>query len=60
MLGVDLSLVFQASLKLQLELVLGTWQVEYYLSDENLKYDKFFHDKISANADGWLDARPSI
>ncbi|CAE7315950.1 La, partial [Symbiodinium necroappetens] len=30
-------------------------QVEYYLSDENLKYDKFFHDKISANADGWLD-----
>ena len=31
-------------------------QVEYYLSDENLKYDKFFHDKISANADGWLDA----
>ncbi|CAE7385880.1 La [Symbiodinium pilosum] len=30
-------------------------QVEYYLSDENLKYDKFFHDKISANAEGWLD-----
>ncbi|CAE7577581.1 La [Symbiodinium natans] len=30
-------------------------QVEYYLSDENLKYDKFFHDKISGNADGWLD-----
>ena len=34
-----------------------TTQVEYYLSDENLKYDKFFHDKISGNADGWLDAR---
>ena len=32
-------------------------EVEYYLSDENLKYDKFFHDKISANAEGWLDAR---
>jgi len=30
-------------------------QVEYYLSDENLKYDKFFSEKISANKDGWLD-----
>jgi len=30
-------------------------QVEYYLSDDNLKYDKFFHDKISANAEGWLE-----
>ncbi|CAJ1348401.1 unnamed protein product [Effrenium voratum] len=30
-------------------------QVEYYLSDENLKYDKFFHEKISENKEGWLD-----
>eukprot|EP00435_Cladocopium_sp_Y103_P065725 s392_g27.t1 len=30
-------------------------QVEYYLSDENLKYDKFFHEKIAENTDGWLD-----
>merc|ERR1719506_2593697 len=30
-------------------------QVEYYLSDDNLKHDKFFHDKISANAEGWLE-----
>ncbi|CAL1171450.1 unnamed protein product [Cladocopium goreaui] len=30
-------------------------QVEYYLSDENLKYDKFFHEKIAENKDGWLD-----
>jgi len=30
-------------------------QVEYYLSDENLKYDKFFSEKISGNKDGWLD-----
>jgi len=29
-------------------------QVEYYLSDANLKNDKFFHTKISENADGWL------
>ena len=29
-------------------------QVEYYLSDENLKYDKFFHEKISENKEGWL------
>lgn len=25
-------------------------QVEYYLSDKNLATDKFFHDKISSNA----------
>lgn len=31
-------------------------QVEYYLSDENLSSDTFFHDKISADPDGWLDA----
>jgi len=30
-------------------------QVEYYLSDQNLMYDKFFHEKISADPDGWLD-----
>jgi hypothetical protein len=30
-------------------------QVEYYLSDQNLMYDKFFHEKISENAEGWLD-----
>lgn len=29
--------------------------MEYYLSDENLKYDKFFHEKIAENKDGWLD-----
>lgn len=29
-------------------------QVEYYLSDENLKGDAFFHEKISANGEGWL------
>ena len=29
-------------------------QIEYYLSDENLKHDKFFHDKISAVEGGWL------
>jgi len=30
-------------------------QVEYYLSDENLRYDKFFHEKIAGEKDGWLD-----
>merc|ERR1712232_3335 len=30
-------------------------QVEYYLSDENLKFDKFFHDKIAADKEGWLE-----
>eukprot|EP00928_Gymnodinium_smaydae_P046674 TRINITY_DN310_c0_g1_i9.p1 TRINITY_DN310_c0_g1~~TRINITY_DN310_c0_g1_i9.p1 ORF type:complete len:402 (+),score=130.79 TRINITY_DN310_c0_g1_i9:71-1276(+) len=30
-------------------------QVEYYLSDDNLKHDKFFHEKISADPEGWLD-----
>lgn len=30
-------------------------QVEYYLSDENLKRDKFFHEKISTDANGYLD-----
>jgi len=30
-------------------------QVEYYLSDENLRQDKFFSEKIAADAEGWLD-----
>jgi len=30
-------------------------QVEYYLSDTNLKGDEFFHSKISADPEGWLD-----
>merc|ERR1712176_93735 len=30
-------------------------QIEYYLSDGNLQHDKFFHQKISSNAEGWLD-----
>merc|ERR1719471_1067524 len=30
-------------------------QVEYYLSDENLRYDRFFHEKIAGSANGWLD-----
>lgn len=29
-------------------------QVEYYLSDSNLKHDKFFHTKLSEDAEGWL------
>lgn len=29
-------------------------QVEYYLSDDNLKFDKFFHEKMSAS-EGWLE-----
>lgn len=29
-------------------------QIEYYLSDSNLKHDKFFHSKISENSEGWL------
>jgi len=30
-------------------------QVEYYLSDENLKSDKFFRDKITADSEGWME-----
>ena len=30
-------------------------QVEYYLSDENLKNDQFFHNKISEDVNGYLD-----
>jgi len=30
-------------------------QVEFYLSDKNLKGDKFFHNKISADKEGWID-----
>jgi len=29
-------------------------QIEYYLSDDNLRHDKFFHDKISGTPEGWL------
>jgi len=29
-------------------------QVEYYMSDANLKHDKFFHCKISEDENGWL------
>merc|ERR1719378_1246617 len=30
-------------------------QVEYYLCDDNLRHDRFFHEKITADAEGWLD-----
>jgi len=30
-------------------------QVEYYLSDENLRGDKFFNEKIASNEEGWLE-----
>jgi len=30
-------------------------QVEYYLSDDNLKGDKFFHERITGNSEGWLE-----
>jgi len=30
-------------------------QIEYYLSDENLKFDKFFHEKIATDSEGWLE-----
>ena len=30
-------------------------QMEYYLSDDNLKGDSFFHEKISENKDGYID-----
>ena len=30
-------------------------QVEYYLSDDNLKTDKFFHRLISENSEGWIE-----
>jgi len=29
-------------------------QIEYYMSDSNLKYDSFFHDKISSSPEGWI------
>jgi hypothetical protein len=32
-------------------------QIEYYFSDQNLKGDKFFHEKISADPDGWLEMK---
>jgi len=30
-------------------------QIEYYLSDDNLRHDQFFHGKISADSEGWLE-----
>ncbi len=30
-------------------------QIEYYLSDLNLKKDDFFYEKISTSKDGWID-----
>ena len=30
-------------------------QMEYYLSDENLKKDSFFHQKISSDPEGYID-----
>ena len=30
-------------------------QIEYYLGDENLKQDSFFHQKISEDANGYLE-----
>lgn len=30
-------------------------QMEYYLSDLNLKKDDFFHEKISSAPEGWID-----
>jgi len=32
-------------------------QIEYYFSDQNLKGDKFFHEKISAEPEGWLEMK---
>ena len=29
-------------------------QIEYYLSDDNLQHDEFFHNKISENKEGYL------
>lgn len=44
----------QGSPSLEVDLGKVKRQVEYYLSDDNLKFDKFFHERISANAEGWL------
>ena len=42
--------------KIRLEVNLDALQkqVEYYLSDANLKHDKFFHTKMSETEGGWL------
>eukprot|EP01057_Protomagalhaensia_wolfi_P001128 Protomagalhaensia_wolfi_Nauph_80__1127@NODE_1663_length_1411_cov_17_206268_g1289_i0_p1_GENE_NODE_1663_length_1411_cov_17_206268_g1289_i0NODE_1663_length_1411_cov_17_206268_g1289_i0_p1_ORF_typecomplete_len420_score98_22DUF3223/PF11523_8/1_8e16La/PF05383_17/9_4e15_NODE_1663_length_1411_cov_17_206268_g1289_i0821341 len=39
---------------LEVDLAKVRRQVEYYLSDENLRHDKFFHEIISADASRWL------
>ena len=31
-------------------------QIEYYLSDDNLQHDEFFHNKISENKEAMLTA----
>lgn len=31
-------------------------QIEYYFSDDNLSVDAFFHGKIKASEEGWLDS----
>jgi len=38
-----------------LSLVLFLCQVEFYFSDSNLYRDNFLHDKVKANADGFVD-----
>lgn len=30
-------------------------QVEYYMSDENLRTDRFFNEKIASDKEGWLE-----
>ena len=32
-------------------------QIEYYLGDENLKKDEFFHQLISSSPDGYIDLK---
>lgn len=32
-------------------------QVEYYLSDENLKVDKFFNRELTRHSDGFMDIK---
>jgi hypothetical protein len=32
-------------------------QVEYYLSDDNLKVDKFFNRELTRHSDGFMDIK---
>lgn len=34
-----------------------TKQIEYYFSDGNLSRDRFFHEKVSAHPEGWMDMK---